>query len=219
VPQLLRQLLPLAFALGVSLWLLRRNLWRAIVYLSPRTVKVEEDAPADAKLKRPDALVTPSAELERLGLRFIGTHIEEPRLKPALLVFDFASPEAHTFASLYVDEHGDPRAELFTPLEKGGFVRTANYRRSAYEAPGYFSGYLDNVPLERILVAHQRRVVALGPVREGWDVAARVEAGRAWYLSDGALRELRQLHQQGLMWTFGAVVVLALSAWTLLDAL
>src|SRR5581483_8107676 len=104
-------------------------------------------------------------------------------------------------------------------LEKGGFVRTANYRRSAYEAPGYFSGYLDNVPLERILVAHQRRVVALGPPRERWDVAARVEAGKAWYESDGAQRELRQLHQQGLMWTFGAVVVAALSLWTLIDAL
>jgi hypothetical protein len=213
------QLAVLAAVLGMSAWLLRRNLWRAVVYLSPRTVKVEEDAPADAKLKRPDALALPAAELEALGLKFIGTHLEEPRLKSPVLCFDFASPTAHTFASLFLDDDQQPRVELLTPLEKGGFVRTANYRRSAFEGPGYFSGYLENIPLERILVAHQRRVAALGPPREGWDVAARVAAGKAWYSSYGAQRELRQLHQQGLVMTFGAVVVGALGVWTLLGAL
>jgi hypothetical protein len=213
------QLAILALVVGVSVWLLRRNLWRAVLYLLPRTMNVEEDAPADAKLRLPEQLLTWAAELERHGLKFIGAHLEEPRFGKPLLCFDYASAEAHTFASLFLDAEGEPRAELLTPLEKGGFVRTANYRRSAYEAPGYFSGYLDNVPLERVLVAHQRRVVALGPAREGWDVAARVAAGKAWYGSDGAARELKQLHQQGLMWTFGAVIVFGLGVVTLIDAL
>ena len=53
--------------------------------------------------------------------------------------------------------------------------------------------------LAGLVVAHQRRVAALGPPRGGWDVAARVAAGRAWYGSYGAQRELRQLRQQGLV--------------------
>lgn len=213
-----RLLIAAASVVAVAAWLLKKHLWRAILYFFPTSVTVEEDAPAHAKLRLPDALIAPAAELERLGLVFIGTHLEQPKLRPAILSFDYASGEAGAFVSLFVNDAGEARAELFTPMASGGFVRTANYRRSALELPGYFSGYLENVPLGRVLHAHQRRVTALGAPAPAWDVNARVAATRAWYQSLGAGRELRQQHANGLMWTFGAFVIGGVGLVTLLNA-
>ncbi len=203
--------------LAAAFYILRLNLWRALLYLFPSSVRVEEDAPADAKLKLPNAILGPAEQLQKLGLEFIGAHIEQPRLRPPVTCFDYASPDSHTFASLFVGEEGQARAELLTPLE-GGFVRTANYRRSALEAAHYFSGYLENIPLDRLLHAHQRRVAAMGPPKTGWNVGARVEAARAWYASHGARLELHQQHQQGLVWTFGAFVIAGVAVVTLVNA-
>jgi hypothetical protein len=211
VPTDPRQLAILAVVLGVALWLLRRNLWRALLYLSPSTARIEEDAPADAKLNLPDELVPLADELRAVGLAFIGAHLELPRFGPTFTLYDYGSPKAQTFASLFLSPDGAPRVELFTPMQGGGFVRTANYRRSALELPGYFSGYLERVPLDRLVTAHQRRVAALGEPIPAWDITARVAAARTWYQSAGAQAELRQQHQQGLAMTFGAVVIFGLA--------
>ncbi len=208
----------LAVIVAVSVaagWLLRRNLWRAIVWLMPSTVRVEDDAPADAKVKLPLPLDKHAAELARLGFRFIGTHLEQPRLGAAVLSFDYASNEAHAYASLTLGEDEEPRVELLTPLAGGGFVRTASYRRSALEEKGYFSGYLENVPLERLVQAHQRTAAGTGTPVDTYDTAARLAAAKAWYQYPAAARELRQQHQSGLMWTFGAVVGACLALVTL----
>jgi hypothetical protein len=192
-------------------WLLRKNLWRAGVWIFPTSVRVEDDAPATAKLRLPLPIDADVETLKGLGFTFIGTHLEQPRLGAAVLMFDYASAEHRAFASLFVTEEGDARAELLTPLEAGGFVRTANYRRSALEEKGYFSGYLENVPLERVLQAHQRTASSLGAPAAHWDTQARLAAARAWYRSPAAARELRQQHQSGLVWTFGAFVSVGLA--------
>lgn len=199
----------LAVIVAVSVaagWLLRRNLWRAIVWLMPTSVRVEDDAPADAKVKLPLPLEPLVRELTRLGFRFIGTHLEQPRLGAAVLSFDYANDEGHAYASLFMSEEEEPRIELLTPLAAGGFVRTASYRRSALQEKGYFSGYLENVPLDRLLHAHQRTAANFGRPVETYDAASRLAAAKAWYQSPAAARELRQQHQSGLVWTFGAVV-------------
>ncbi|MBL8956606.1 MAG: hypothetical protein JNK82_37875 [Myxococcaceae bacterium] len=201
---------------GTAGWLLRRNLWRAILYLSPTSVRVEDDAPADAKVKLPLTLDPLVKTLAQLGFRFIGTHLEQPQLKAAVLSFDYANVEAQAYASLFVSEEGEPRVELLTPLAGGGFVRTASYRRSALEERGYFSGYLENVPLERLLHAHQRTAAKLGEPVRTFDTASRLAAAKAWYQSPAAARELRQQHQSGLVWSFGAVVAAGLAFATLL---
>ncbi|MBK7863865.1 MAG: hypothetical protein IPJ65_35715 [Archangiaceae bacterium] len=195
---------------GIAGWLLRKNLWRAIVYLFPTSVLIDDDAPATAKLKLPDPLSKHAETLTHLGFTFIGTHLEHPRLGAAVLMFDYASEEQQAFASLFLTEDDEARVELLTPTEAGGFVRTANYRRTALEEKGYFSGYLDRVPLDRLLQAHQRTAAGVGLPRTQWDTAARLAAARAWYQSPSAARELRRQHQSGLVWTFGAVVSLGL---------
>jgi len=208
----------LAIIVAVSVaagWLLRRNLWRAIVWLMPTTVRVEDDAPADAKVKLPLPLEPQVKELARLGFTFIGTHLEQPRLCAAVLSFDYANKEAQAYATLFLGDDDEPRIELLTPLAGGGFVRTASYRRSALEEKGYFSGYLENVPLERLLHAHQRTAASIGQPVETYDTASRLAAAKAWYQSPAAARELRQQHQSGLVWTFGAVVGAGLALVTL----
>lgn len=200
---------------GAAGWLLRKNLWRAGVWLFPTSVKVEDDAPATANLKLPATLDKHAQELQRLGFKFIGTHVEQPRLASAVTSYDYALAEGHAFASLFLSEDDEPRVELLTPLEGGGFVRTANYRRTALEEKGYFSGYLENIPLERVLHAHQRTVTHLGTPISTWDTDARLKAARAWYQSPAAQRELRRQHQTGLVWTFGAAVSVGLVLVTL----
>lgn len=200
---------------GTAGWLLRKNLWRAGVWLFPASVRVEDDAPATAKLTPPQPLEALVKTLEAVGFRFIGTHLEQPRLAAATLSFDYASAEGRAFASVFLSENEEPRAELLTPLEGGGFVRTANYRRTAIEETGYFSGYLENIPLERVIHAHQRTVSSIGTPIDKWDTEARLAAARAWYQSPAAQRELRRQHQSGLIWTFGAVVSAALVLVTL----
>jgi hypothetical protein len=211
-PAQLAALIALSAAAG---WVLRKNAWRAGVWLFPSSVVVEDDAPADAKVRIPLNLEPLVKVLDGLGFKFIGTHVEQPRFGAATLSFDYASSEGRAFASLFLNEEEEPRAEYLTPIAGGGFVRTANYRRSALEEKGYFSGYLENIPLERVLHAHQRTVATTGQVVEAWDTRARLDAARAWYKSPAAARELRQMHQQGLMWTFGAVVSVGLAVVTL----
>lgn len=200
---------------GAAGWLLRKNLWRAGVWLFPTSVRVEDDAPADAKIRVPQPLTAQADTLLKLGFHFIGTHHEQPRFGAATLHFDYASAEGHAFVSLFLSEDDEPRAELLTPLEGGGFVRTANYRRTAIEEKGYFSGYLENIPLERVLHAHQRTVGSLGTPLNKWDTEGRLAAARAWYQSPAAQRELRRQHQSGLVWTFGAMVSAGLVVATL----
>jgi hypothetical protein len=60
----------LAILMAVSAtagWLLRRNLWRAGVWVFPTSVRVEDDAPADAKVPEPLALESHAATLQREG--------------------------------------------------------------------------------------------------------------------------------------------------------
>jgi hypothetical protein len=193
---------------AAAAWLFRKNYWRALLFLRPSSVEIEADAPADAKVRLPDALIPLADELTKLPVPFIGTHYESPRFAPPRLIFDYGSREAQTFVSLFVED-GEPRAELLTPLQGGGFVRTGNYRRTAIERAGrYFSGYMENVPLDRLLRAHQRQLASFGVPAEGWDLTARVQAAKAWYQGHGA-REVRQQNAPGLLWTVGSLGMVA----------
>src|SRR4051812_305823 len=96
----------LAIVVAVSAaagWLLRKNLWRAGVWIFPSSVRIDDDAPATAKLRIPQALEPHVRELERLGFQFIGTHVEQPRFAAPVLSFDYASKEASAFASIFLN--------------------------------------------------------------------------------------------------------------------
>lgn len=201
--------------LALSAFIFRLAFWRAVLFVKPRSVRIDaEDAPGRVKI--PEALAKPAAELEALGFVSIGSHSERPHFGPATLCLDFAHAQEKTFATLF--ESRDGAANLyFTSLlppsagDEGpapGFVITANYRRPAKELSGrYITGWLEDVPADRMLRAHLRRV-------EGMTVAgtftqdARLEWARAWIDGPGS-SELRSEHLQGLLWTVGSLGMVA----------
>jgi hypothetical protein len=204
------QLLALAALCGV---ILRLNLWRALLWLSPGSLRIHaEDGPSGVKLPHP--LVPVAAALEELGFVALGSRQEKPLLEKPTLSFDYVLEGEATFATLFQGSLGRPRLYFLTPLQGGGFVLTANHRRPAREVKGhYVSGGLEGLSPERLLKAHRRRVQGF-EVAKGADLSlqGRVEAARAWFAGPGR-SEVRQQNVLGLLWSVGTVgMVVAASA-------
>jgi hypothetical protein len=187
-----------------ALFLLRWNLWRAILFLRPQSTTVEADAPAD-QAKPPAPLEKAEAGLAALGFTRLGSHLERSPLSRTRLGFDYVHAGEHVFATTFLSPRGEPRLYFLTPTANGGFVLTADHRRPAHEVPGrYLSGGMDETSPERIFKAHQRRVATVGEPAVTPTLEARVEVGRAWYAGDGR-REVRQQNALGLLWTLGSL--------------
>ncbi|MBU8896104.1 hypothetical protein DRW03_05745 [Corallococcus sp. H22C18031201] len=187
--------------------LLSLNFWRALLYLFPRSVRVEAEAPAD-QMALPEALRPLARQLEALGFVALGSHEEKPLLQRASRSYDWAHPTEQVFATLHEGRQGAPRLYLLTPLAPEGFVITADYRRPALDLPGrYRSGSLDDASPERLLRAHARRLEGLSPTGDfTWE--GRVQAGRSWYQGLGR-HEIRRQNLQGLLWTAIALAIVA----------
>jgi hypothetical protein len=187
-------------AIGAAIFggiILRLNLWRALLFLRPSGVIVEQDSPAD-QMKLPESLNAAAAELRALGFEPLGSRYEKAALAPAFISFDFGCAREHAYATLYPSRFGASRLYFFTPVEGGGFVLTANFRRpSRKSTPGYLAGGLPNIPADRLLKAHQKRLEGFKPT-ESYSAPARLEAARAWL--DGPGRgEIRQQNLNGLV--------------------
>lgn len=188
----------------VVLVVLRRNLWRAIAFVAPGTVRVEVDAPAD-QMQLPDALRPLEAELLQLGFAKLGTHLEVPVLGRAQVLYDYAHAAERAFASAWLGSDGRPRLLFLTQGGEAGFALTADHRRAAREEPGrYLSGTLEAAPAERVFHVHQRRAAGLGAPRGELTLEGRVQASRDWYGGWGR-KEVRAQNALGLLWTLGTL--------------
>jgi hypothetical protein len=193
--------------LVLAIVLLSLNLWRAILFLFPASVRVEPEAPAD-QMDLPVELEALATQLQALGFVPLGSHEEKPRLQKASRSYDWAHPGERVFATLHLGQDESPRLYLLTPVAPHGFVITAGYRRPALEIPGvYRSGSLDDASPERLLRAHLRRLEGFTPTGDfTWE--GRVEAGRSWYQGLGR-KEIRRQNLQGLLWTVMALAIVA----------
>jgi hypothetical protein len=192
--------------LVLALTLLKLNLWRAILFLSPTSVRVDTEAPAD-QMDLPPELAPLAEQLKALGFTALGSHEEKPRLHPATRSYDFARPAERVFASVHLGQDATPRLYFLTPLAPEGFVITAGYKRPALELPGYRSGGLEEASPERLYRAHLRRLEGLTPTGDfSWE--GRVEAGRSWYRGLGQ-KEIRRQNLPGLLWTVAALAIVA----------
>lgn len=194
-------------ALVGALVLLRFQAWRALVCLRPQAVRVELETPADVT-EVPPELEDAWAELKKLGFVLLGTHSEKPPLSAARLFLDGRHPEHPVIASLTSNRDEQDELVFFTQSERG-FVITANYRRLSTEVPGeYLAGGLEGASPERLLKAHLRRVPEIGTAKVLATLEDRVAAAREWYSRSGK-PELRQQHAVGLLWTLGALGMVA----------
>jgi hypothetical protein len=193
--------------LVLAVVLLAMNLWRAVLFLFPSSVRVEPEAPAD-QMDLPLELGPVATGLQALGFVPLGSHEEKPRLQRATRSYDWAHPGERVFATAYLGSDGAPRLYLLTPLAPEGFVITSGYRRPALELPGrYRSGSLEDASPERLLRAHLRRLEGLTPAGDfTWE--GRVQAGRSWYQGLGR-KEIRRQNLQGLLWTAMALAIVA----------
>lgn len=183
--------------------LLRFQLWRAVLFLSPQSVRVEADTP-DPSVMVPGVLEPAWDALKAAGFVPLGSHLEHARFAPAVTLYDAVHEERGTFASVFEDHDGQARVVLLSPTE-AGFVLTANYRRPARDVPGrYISGAIDGASVERLVNVHARRLASLGAAKGPWTLDARVDAARNWFRGAGKA-ELRQQHAVGLLWTLGAL--------------
>lgn len=209
-----QQLLLFALVLLASAYLLKISLWRTILVLAPSSLRIDAEEPAGQE-KLPQALLVYARELEHAGFHSLGTHSERPWLGPATWCFDFARPEDRTFATIFVGKDGFPRVYFLSLLcerpgaeQPAGFAISANFRRAAVDEPGrYISGWLEDLPPERVFRAHQRRLEGMSTGGR-FTQEARVAAARAFLVGPGR-RELRQEHVQGLLWTLGSLGMVA----------
>jgi len=203
-------LVELGVAVGglvLAMVLLSLNLWRAILFLFPTSVRVEPEAPAD-QMDLPVELGPLATQLQALGFVPLGSHEEKPRLQRATRSYDWAHPGERVFATLHLGKDEAPRLYLLTPVAPHGFVITAGYRRPALEVPGiYRSGSLEDASPERLLRAHARRLEGFTPTGD-FTWGGRVEAGRSWYQGLGR-KEIRRQNLQGLLWTVMALAIVA----------
>lgn len=194
-------------ALAAALVLLKLQAWRAVLCVAPQLVRVEADTPADVT-EVPPELEDAWAELKKLGFVLLGAHTEKAPLAPVRWYLDGKHASEPVLASLSVGRDEQDHLYLFTQSERG-FVITANYKRPSLEVPGaYLAGGLEGVSPERLFKAHLRRVPEIGAVKRLDTLEDRVNAAREWFARSGK-PELRQQHAVGLLWTLGALGMVA----------
>jgi len=194
----------LLLVVAVAAALLRWHLWRAVVFVAPRSVRVEADTPDDS-VPVTGSLESTHEALLKLGFSLLGTHVEHPRLRRPTMCWDYVDAKRSAFATLYEGPEGRAQLDFLTPTEGGGFVLTANYRRPSREVKHrYLSGALEGASSDRLWAVHQRRIPELGAPAAEWTLEGRVAAARAWLQGPGAV-ELRLQNAVGLLWTVGAL--------------
>jgi hypothetical protein len=203
----LAELLLVLVVLGMAVKLLLLNFWRAVLFVSPGSVRLLPLAPAD-RMQLPPELAPLASQLQALGFVPLGSHVEKPRFQKGTPSYDFAHPGEHAFATLHFSPRGEPRLYLLTPLAPEGFVLTAGYQRPGFELPGrYRSGGFPEASPERLLQAHRVRLQGF-QTSEDFTWGERLRSGQAWYRGLGQ-REIRRQNLQGLLWTAVAIAIVA----------
>ncbi|PZR18644.1 MAG: hypothetical protein DI536_01830 [Archangium gephyra] len=204
---------PIVF-LVIAVVLLRVFAWRAVLCLKPDSARVELETPADVT-RIPGELEDTWAELKTLGFVLLGAHSEKYPLKDEVLFIDGVHEKEPVVASLTVGPDEQDHLTLWTQSERG-WVVTANFKRPSREVPGaYLSGFIDGAGAERLFKVHVRRVPEVGAPRRLDTLEKRVDAARAWFGGSGK-PELRQEHAVGLLWSVGALGMVAAALFRLI---
>lgn len=194
--------------------LLRFFAWRAALFLRPSAVKVEVETPADVT-PIPDELADTWAELQKLGFTLLGAHSERSLFRGDVHFIDGVHATEPVVASLTVGRDEQDHLTLWTQSERG-FVVTANFERPSRDVPGtYLSGSIDGAAPERLFKVHLRRVPEIGASVRLDTLEKRVDAARAWFSRSGK-PELRQEHAVGLLWSVGALGMVAAALFAVL---
>lgn len=200
--------------LVVAAGLLRFFAWRAVLCLLPGSARVEVETPADVTVI-PGELEDTWAELKKLGFTLLGAHSEKYPLKGEVLFVDGVHGKEPVVASLTIGPDEQDLLTLWTQSDRG-FVVTANYKRPSREVPGsYLSGSIDGAAVERLLKVHVRRIAEIGAAKRLDTLEKRVAAAREWFSNSGK-PELRQEHAVGLLWSVGALGMVAAALFRLL---
>ncbi|MGV3620297.1 MAG: hypothetical protein ACO1OB_05755 [Archangium sp.] len=187
--------------------LLRVFAWRAVLAIKPELARIEVETPADVT-QLPGELEDTWAELKKLGFVLLGTHSEKYPLKGEVLFVDGVHETEPVVASLTVGPDEQDHLTLWTQSERG-WVVTANFKRPSREVPGaYLSGFIDGAGAERLFKVHVRRVPEIGAPRRLDTLEKRVDAAREWFVGSGKA-ELRQEHAVALLWSVGALGMVA----------
>lgn len=176
--------------------------WRALLCLKPDSLTLEVDTPAATEV--PGALVATHGALLQAGFVMLGTHLEAPKLRKALTLYDYVHHGHGAYASIFLGAPDSPRWYLLTDA-KGGLVMTANYRRRSVEQPGYASGNLEGASVDRLLKAHLRMASPFGQPHTPLGLEERVALARRWYRGVGR-REVRLDTAVSLLWTLAALI-------------
>jgi hypothetical protein len=200
--------------LALGLPLVASQLWRAVLFVRPESVRIEIDDP-NANVALPEAILPLWQGLQKLGFELLGSHIEQPKFGRRVMFFDAVCPAQNVFAVMS-GAGADQRLTLMTPLPKGGLLITANFRRPAREIPGvYLSGCLEGAAQDRLLNAHLRRARAFTIPQLESSLDGCVNAISMWYRRHGKF-ELRQQHAVGLLWTLAGLGMVGGAVWGVL---
>lgn len=202
----------------VFLW---ANLWRAGLFLTPRSPRLEvEDGSADVPV--PGWLEATHERLLSLGFRPLGSFIERRVFGPTRTSWSYANDAEATYA-IVDDSPLVRRASALTPPEPkserdgpaarltyvttsgGRFVLSSNFRRPGVSLPGaQLCAGLPGAEPDRLFRAHQRRVAEIGGGEAPLSLDTLLERLRQWRAGEGA-SEVRRQHAVGLLWTLGGL--------------
>jgi hypothetical protein len=167
-------------------------------------------------ISRSGALQDWICRLKEFGFFLIGVKVEKlPLWGGAYREAALVSPDAEIYASIVLRRDGSPASLYFyTPFRDGGMVFTRNYS-GAPEMEGERIS-VKNMPtqdFQEILDSHEKRLrtfkeSGLMPLA-GSSPQARIEATRAFYLSEYARRHGQHLASPGIL-SFGGVLLLLL---------
>lgn len=167
---------------------------RAVVFLVPAVrVSAEPDAPP-----RSAPRLRLGVELERLGFAPLGLLRERVVLAAVEREIDaYADASRGTYADVWQERGAGeaPRLVFYSPFADGAYVLTANHARRAIAGDRAQAGAVLGATAEAQLAAHEiaveRFAARHGAPAVRLDLAARLEAARAWHAGEGR-RELRR---------------------------
>jgi hypothetical protein len=202
-----------------ALMMLGRHGPRAILFLSPRSIRVAGDPDAPP---RASAQVAAGELLESLGFRRLGIRSERSPLGGLRMEVDAWVHPDGTCADAFPAGGRGPVVSFLTTFADGYQVGTSNFRRIAAETGAGRVGGLAGTALEGALAAHRKAVEPLtaphGAPQPVADLEARIGLARRYYAGIGAA-ELRRPAFMSLLNSALALVLIASSVKLALRAL
>lgn len=202
-----------------SLMMLGRHGPRAILFLSPRSIRITGDPEAPP---RATAQVAAGELLESLGFRRLGLRSERSPLGGLRMVVDSWVHPDGTCADAFPASGRGPVVSFLTSFPDGYQVGTSNFRRIAVESSAGRVGGLAGTALQGALAAHRKGIEPLaeahGAPQPIADLGARIALARRYYAGIGAL-ELRRPAFMSLLNSALALVLIASSVKLALRAL